>query len=82
MNKEVKEIIDYIDDRIIPNEKWEKIKEHITDLEKDNKRLTKQLEKEKNKNKKAFKILDEALTNQMIKGEATINLVELCAILK
>ena len=32
--------------------------------------------------KEAYKILDEALTEQMITGNATINLVELCAILK
>lgn len=33
MNKEIKEIIDYIDDRVIPNEKWEKIKDYITNLQ-------------------------------------------------
>ena len=35
MNEEIKEILDYIDDRIIPNEKWNKIKDYITELQKD-----------------------------------------------
>ena len=33
MNEEIKEILDYIDDRIIPNEKWNKIKDYITNLQ-------------------------------------------------
>lgn len=45
-------------------------------------KLTKKIEKEKAKNKKALKIIDEAMTEQMITGEATINLIELYAILK
>lgn len=34
MSEEVKEIIDYIDDRVIPNEKWDKLKVYITNLQK------------------------------------------------
>lgn len=30
MSEEIKEILDYIDNRIIPNEKWNKIKDYIT----------------------------------------------------
>lgn len=33
MTEEIKEILDYIDDRIIPNEKWDKIKDYITNLQ-------------------------------------------------
>jgi len=33
MTEEIKEILDYIDDRIIPNEKWDKIKDYITKLQ-------------------------------------------------
>ena len=33
MIEEIKEILDYIDDRIIPNEKWDKIKDYITNLQ-------------------------------------------------
>ena len=33
MPEEIKEILDYIDDRIIPNEKWDKIKDYITNLQ-------------------------------------------------
>ena len=41
MNKEIKEILDYINDRIIPNEKWEAVKDYITNLEQENERLLK-----------------------------------------
>lgn len=33
MKEEIKEILDYIDDRIISNEKWNKIKDYITNLQ-------------------------------------------------
>ena len=33
MTNEIKEILDYIDDRIIPNEKWEAVKDYITNLQ-------------------------------------------------
>lgn len=33
MINEIKEILDYIDDRIISNEKWDKIKDYITNLQ-------------------------------------------------
>lgn len=33
MTEEIKEILDYIDDRIMPNEKWDKIKDYITNLQ-------------------------------------------------
>lgn len=36
----------------------------------------------KSRCEKAYKIIDEALTEQMITGNATVNLIELCAILK
>ena len=39
MNNEIKEILDYIDDRIIPNEKWNKIKDYINNLQEENERL-------------------------------------------
>ena len=51
-------------------------------LFKDYLELDKEIERLNNIIKKAYKILDEALTEQMITGNATINLVELCAILK
>lgn len=47
MNNEIKEILDYIDDRIIPNEKWNKIKDYITNLQKENKKLSKEIKKNK-----------------------------------
>lgn len=31
--EEIKEILDYIDDRVIPNEKWNKVKDYITNLQ-------------------------------------------------
>lgn len=33
MTEEIEEILNYIDDRIIPNEKWDKIKDYITNLQ-------------------------------------------------
>ena len=33
MTEEIKEILDYIDDKIIQNEKWDKIKDYITNLQ-------------------------------------------------
>lgn len=35
----IKEIIDYIDDRVIPNEKWNAVKEYMKELQEENKRL-------------------------------------------
>lgn len=32
MNNEIKEVLDYISDRIIPNEKWNELKNYITNL--------------------------------------------------
>lgn len=56
--------------------------EYVDKKDKERERLNKKLKQEKEKNKKAFKIIDEAMTEQMITGEATINLIELYAILK
>ena len=39
MNDEIKEILDYIDDRIIPNSKFDKIRNYITNLQEENERL-------------------------------------------
>ena len=70
------------------NEYKETIAENMELIQKNHKlkeeieRLTKKLDKEKSKNKKVFKIVDDAMTEQMITGEATINLLELYAILK
>lgn len=50
--------------------------------EKEIERLNKELSQEKDKNEKVFKIIDEAMTKNMIIGEATINLLEILAILK
>lgn len=36
---EIKEILDYISDRIIPNEKWNKVRDYITYLQEENQRL-------------------------------------------
>lgn len=33
MTEEIKEILEYIDNRIIPNEKWNKIKDYIVSLQ-------------------------------------------------
>ena len=41
MNDEIKEILDYIDDKIIPNEKWNEVKDYITNLQEENKHLDK-----------------------------------------
>ena len=41
MNKEIKEILDYISDRIIPNEKWEAVKDYITNLNQENEKKDK-----------------------------------------
>ena len=54
----------------------------INKQEQEIEKLTKKLDKEKSKNKKAFKIIDNAMTEQMITGEATLNLIELYTILK
>ena len=33
MSEEIKEILDYISDRVIPNEKWNAVKTYIKDLQ-------------------------------------------------
>lgn len=43
-NEEIKEILDYIDDRTIPNEKWDKIKDYITNLQQENERLKEKID--------------------------------------
>jgi len=59
MNEEIKDIIDYINDRVIPNEKWEKIKDYITDLQEENDRLKDELKRLHNLlNSQAYKDLD------------------------
>ena len=39
MNDEIKEILEEIDNKIIPNEHWNKIKDYITNLQEENERL-------------------------------------------
>ena len=39
MKDEIKEILEYIDDRVIPNEKWNVVKDYITNLQQENERL-------------------------------------------
>ena len=36
MKDEIKEILDYIDDRIIPSKKWNEVKDYITNLQEEN----------------------------------------------
>ena len=43
MAEEIKEILDYIDDRIVPNEIWDKIKDYITNLQEENEKLKEEL---------------------------------------
>lgn len=47
--EEIKEILDYIDDRIIPNEKWDKIKDYITNLQQKDFESQKEITKLKDK---------------------------------
>lgn len=39
MNDEIKEILDYISDSVIKKEKWNKVKDYITNLQQENERL-------------------------------------------
>lgn len=45
MNDEIKEILEEIDNKIIPNEHWNKIKDCITNLQQENERLKKEKKK-------------------------------------
>jgi len=47
MIEEIKEILDYIDERIIPNEKWNKIKDYITNLQQDLEKANDIIEKDR-----------------------------------
>ena len=43
MNDEIKEILEEIDNKIIPNEHWNKIKDYITNLQEENESLGEQI---------------------------------------
>lgn len=49
MNDEIKEILEEIDNKIIPNEHWNKIKDYIINLQKENIELVKQRDNYKSK---------------------------------
>ena len=60
MSEEVKEILDFIDDRIIPNEKWKQIRDYTVDLIIENQQLKEQLKDENNYHEEAVKWYKEA----------------------
>lgn len=96
MKEEIKEILDYIDDRIIPNEKWDKVKEYITNLAKENEILKENAIHNdkvvdhakweeilyKSRNEKAIELIHKAMAEADITGNGTLNLNELEKILK
>lgn len=56
MNKEIKEALDYIEDRIIPNEKWKEVRDYITNLQEENQKLKELCDKYEEEHNNEFKI--------------------------
>ena len=63
MTNEIKETLDYINDRIIPNEKWDKVKDYITNLEQENEIVKKDIETLKNNYNDLVKMSENKITN-------------------
>ena len=59
MNDEIKEILEEIDNKIIPNEHWNKIKYYITNLQNENERLKTALNGSKETTKKVIEYINE-----------------------
>lgn len=61
MEDEIKEILDYISDRIIPNEKWNKVRDYITNLQEENQRLEENNQNMQIEMSKSWERIDKAI---------------------